>query len=930
MPRALPPWIAFSLCVTAASVATAATVQDFEAEGAGTPFTTNAPGDHPACDVIPAEVVADPRGSVLRLAAAGSRNCDGIAFDLTDPGAHARVEASFSFRIRPPAGELPADGLGFTLLATSAFGTTGNVVGDAEEPGFASSLGIGFDVYDNFADGGFPADEVEGGGHHVSVHWDETFVAAAPVPFPLSTAEEFLDVDVVVDAGTVSGVVTPPRGAPTPVFNSLAVPGLVPYEARALFTARSGGLTADHDLDDVEVTFGGGDPDHPGAWSDTVPMDSVSIHLVLLPSTGELLFWGRYEDELGWWGQLYILDPVTLESREAAQPGYDAFCVGHSQLADGRILLTGGHLGPEPLIGLPNTSIYDPWLDEFIEMPLLNAGRWYPTNTLLANGDTLVVSGSVDTVVTSNPLPQVFEAATMTYRDLVDAVRPLPLYPWNYLAPDGRVFSAGPQDTAAYLDPTGTGEWEDVAESIWGDRDSGTSVMYEHGKIAVFGGLRFHPERETTASVELIDLGDPAPAFRESTPMGHPRHHVNSTLLPDGTVLITGGTRAPEFNPDTDTVFEVELWDPATETFREVAPMATPRLYHSTALLLPDGRVLSSGGGWPGEGTYANLEFYRPGYLFRGARPTITSAPERVTYGDTFTVETPDAAAIDDVVWMRVSSVTHSFNPDQRRVPLDFTVEGESLRVTAPPDSIVAPLGWWMLFLLDDGVPSESLMMRTNRAPIAGDDALAGTEEVVVTGVTDTLLANDSDPDGDVLTLEVAVPPEDGVVDLAAGTYTPARDAYGTRTFTYRALDGAAATEATVTVTLEGREDPPIAVDDAVEAEVGVMFVIDVLANDIEPDGQPLTIVSLTPSDHATARIDSGTVVYSLDDEVPEDSFEYEISDGTFTAGATVTITSDAGCGCAASVGGTRPGGNLLAYALLVLGVRRRRTRAKA
>jgi hypothetical protein len=202
------------------------------------------------------------------------------------------------------------------------------------------------------------------------------------------------------------------------------------------------------------------------------------------------------------------------------------------------------------------------------------------------------------------------------------------------------------------------------------------------------------------------------------------RRQLNATLLADGTVLVTGGSHASGFNtaPTDSRVLSAELWDPGTEQFTTLASMTHNRLYHSTAMLLPDGRLLSVGSGQPaavGLTDDYTAEIFTPPYLYRldgtlAPRPQITSAPPTVAYGAAFQVQTPQASTIVRATWIRLSSVTHAFNQNQRMNRLSVTVTGAStVTVTAPSGPTMAPPGHYMLFLIDaNGVPSVAKIVR--------------------------------------------------------------------------------------------------------------------------------------------------------------------------------------------------------------------------
>jgi hypothetical protein len=189
--------------------------------------------------------------------------------------------------------------------------------------------------------------------------------------------------------------------------------------------------------------------------------------------------------------------------------------------------------------------------------------------------------------------------------------------------------------------------------------------------------------------------------------MAFPRRHHNATLLPTGDVLVTGGTSGIAFDDQTQPVRAAELWSPVTGTWTTLASNAVTRTYHGTSILLPDGRVLHTGSGSRTTPNELNAEFFSPPYLFKGPRPTISSAPSTVSYGSSFTVGTPEAQAIVSVSLIRLGSTTHAFDMNQRFQRLAFTAQSAALTVTVPSDPNRTPPGHYMLFILNgNGVPS--------------------------------------------------------------------------------------------------------------------------------------------------------------------------------------------------------------------------------
>ncbi|MFN3651019.1 MAG: galactose oxidase-like domain-containing protein [Armatimonadota bacterium] len=450
-------------------------------------------------------------------------------------------------------------------------------------------------------------------------------------------------------------------------------------------------------------TSGGASPETQGAWSAVQDWPVIAIHSHVLP-TGNVLAWGGLE-ESNYAPEVRLWNPTTGQFVGSfPNTRTNVFCAGHSFLPDGRLLVTGGHI--TPFRGVADINIFNPFSNTWSAGPTMNAPRWYPTNVTLPNGEVLIVAGTI-TKKKNNKIPQVLTTSG-SLRTLSRAKRGLYTYPWMHLAPNGRVFMAGPDRSTAYLDTAGTGRWKTVGNRKVSNRREGSMAPYDVDRILVAGG-----GNNPTNTAEVIDLSAARPKWRKVSPMASRRRHLNLTTLPDGTVLASGGTSGKGFNNVRFPVLSAELWNPATERFTTLASMRTPRLYHSVAMLLPDARVLMAGGEGEGGPAQPNAEIFSPPYLFKGARPTISSTPSTVTYGQTFFVGTPDAGSIQKVTWIRLQSVTHSYNQDQRINRLTFTPSGGGLNVAAPADPRLAPPGHYMLFILNgSGVPSVSRIVR--------------------------------------------------------------------------------------------------------------------------------------------------------------------------------------------------------------------------
>jgi galactose oxidase len=255
------------------------------------------------------------------------------------------------------------------------------------------------------------------------------------------------------------------------------------------------------------------------------------------------------------------------------------------------------------------------------------------------------------------------------------------------------------------------------------DAMTGTAVMYDAGRILTLGGAPNYQDDNATANAHVITIsGTSTVSVRKVASMRYPRAYHNSVVLPDGKVVVFGGQNFPVPFSDNTAVLSAELWDPATEQFTTMAPAAVPRTYHSVALLMPDGRVFSGGGGLCGDGCAANHPdgaFFSPPYLFQAdgstpaPRPALVQAPTTARLGAAVTVATTGPVAAFDLI--RLSATTHTVNTDQRRVPLAFTpgVSTNTYALRLPADPGVVVPGYWMLFAIDSaGVPSIATTVR--------------------------------------------------------------------------------------------------------------------------------------------------------------------------------------------------------------------------
>jgi hypothetical protein len=450
-----------------------------------------------------------------------------------------------------------------------------------------------------------------------------------------------------------------------------------------------------------------------GQWSTlpyTMPIDP--IHAALLNNGKVLVVAGTGNNPLVKNVQAAaVWDPQTGKITTQSI-GWDMFCNGMVVLPDGRPIIDGGTLQYNPFYGSANAAVFDPVSSQFTDLTTMANGRWYPTVTLLPNGTVLAFSGLTSMGLT-NVKEEIFSPSTWSWSTAYAAGWTPPLYPRLHVLPNGNVFYSGSGYQSRYYYPA-THTWSGIVATTnyAANRKYGSSVLLPltpannyRPVVMILGG-----SNPATATTELIDLSATTPTWQWGPSMSQARIEMNAVILPSGKVLALGGSATDE--KASTASYNADLYDPASNAFTSAGKNAYPRLYHSVAMLLPDATVWLAGSNPSGSTYEPRMELYQPAYLFGSSgnlavRPTVTSAPSFVNYGQAFTVGTPDAADIASVVLIRPGAVTHAFDMDQRLVGLSYTAGSGALSVTAPPNSNIAPPGYYMLFTLNSsGVPS--------------------------------------------------------------------------------------------------------------------------------------------------------------------------------------------------------------------------------
>ncbi|MDX1501176.1 MAG: galactose oxidase early set domain-containing protein [Thermoanaerobaculia bacterium] len=467
-----------------------------------------------------------------------------------------------------------------------------------------------------------------------------------------------------------------------------------------------------------------------GRWDELSGTTVLPIMHAALLRTGKVVMLPSSTDTVIW-------DPaggVSVLPGSATGLTANLFCSGHSFLADGTLLVVGGGGGSPGAASSVQGWKFDPGTESWSRTAgNMHHMRWYPTTVTLEDkkGRVLVASGWT---TGTNPAPQmeIYDPGTDSF-SLVTAGGPVgeklfgQTYPGLHPIPGGKVFYApagfgnctqtaspwpGTEDSGQFAFSTATsGAWANTGPNV---RTKGMSVSVlrsssPQARILTFGG----GDLSTSGTANSIDVTAASPSWGFAFPMLEPRVHPNAVLLPDGNVFVSGGLASTSPTPPNGG--RSEMYNPDSGAIFEMDDLNRPRHYHSVALLLPSGKVMTTGGASDGGCSLSvqnTIEIFSPPYLFRGPRPVIGSAPKIVYRGKGFEVKTKDAGAIVKVVLVRPMAVTHQTDSEQRVIPLTFRAGTDVLSVGGPGGAGldgISPPGFYMLFILNArGVPSEA------------------------------------------------------------------------------------------------------------------------------------------------------------------------------------------------------------------------------
>jgi hypothetical protein len=476
------------------------------------------------------------------------------------------------------------------------------------------------------------------------------------------------------------------------------------------------------------------DPGVSGLWSPVVDTTVVPVFTAVLPN-GKVLIWDSVGDNAAEtypahdFTRAMVWNPADNTQKRVDLQGTNLFCAGFAHLTNGNILVAGGNANAQ-LAGTVRTYVFNWQTETWTRGNDMAAARWYPSVTEMANGEEVIIGGGPATA-------EVYQT-NGTIRQLTNFTKySARIYPFMISRPDTQLALFGPYNPGYTITTTGNAAITGTAARDTITRDYGSFSTYDIGKILVVGGGSITEDgiaKQPTRTAVIVNVNTGLnPSVTTTGSMATGRRQHNATILSDGSVLVTGGMTSAVKNGVVDldaAATSAELWNPVTGQWTVLSAADRIRQYHSTAVLLPDGRVMTGGGGICGACMTAgylekNVEYFSPPYLFKkdgsgepATRPVISAAPASIGIGATVTVTSPQAATVRKVALIALADATHGVDQGQRYIPLKFTASGTTLTVTGPPSGGVAPPGYYMLVVTDAaGVPSVARIIQVAKAP---------------------------------------------------------------------------------------------------------------------------------------------------------------------------------------------------------------------
>ncbi|MEM6805157.1 MAG: LamG-like jellyroll fold domain-containing protein, partial [Bacteroidota bacterium] len=473
-----------------------------------------------------------------------------------------------------------------------------------------------------------------------------------------------------------------------------------------------------------------------GQWSSVIDVSIVPAAAANLPD-GKVLLWSA-RDRFAFGGNrgktyTLVFDPATGQADEylISNTRHDMFCPGTANMPDGRIIVTGGSSSNR-------TSIYDPASGQWTAGPAMNITRGYHAMVTLPDGQIFTVGGSWSGG-RGNKHAEVFEdnqwkrIPGLPVDFVLDGTNdPRGVYAndnhvWLWPAPNGKLFHAGPAANMHWLDLENGGSYTNAGpRGNDGYSMCGNTVMFDIGKILKVGGAATYANKTAANNrTYIIDINTDIAQVEDVADMTYGRVFNNTVVTPNGQVFVFGGNdNSNPFSDDGSQTNNIpECFDPQTKTWSLMAPMQVPRNYHSIALLLVDGRILLGGGGLCGGCTtnHPDVEIFSPPYLFDNtgqlaARPVLYTVPDEATHDSRINVITD--SPISGFSLIRLSSVTHGTNNEQRRIPISFTNNGGNSYSLDILGKNILPPGDYMLFATNSaGVPSIAKVINISKNP---------------------------------------------------------------------------------------------------------------------------------------------------------------------------------------------------------------------